>query len=96
MKENNFFLANNVRQFFFYVSSKEFFVLCFPCTLPFAVFSGQHIFHQFRQQTFFFAHIFNKLFFLTFVATNYFFHFFPRPPSPRYQIVRPLPTASLG
>ena len=32
------------------------------CTLPFGGFSGQHIFHQFRQQTFFSDHIFNKLF----------------------------------
>ena len=57
--------------------------------LTFGVFSGQHIFHQFRQQTFFSAHIFNKLFFLTFVATNYLFQFFSSPP-PRYQMVRPL------
>ena len=49
------------------------------CTLPFGVFSGQHIFHQFRQQTFFSDHIFNQLF----------FHFFLAPPPPRYQMVRP-------
>ena len=53
----------------------------------------QHIFHQFRQQTFFSAHIFNKLFFRTFVVTNYFFQFFSRPPL-RYQMVRPLLHAS--
>ena len=28
-------------------------MLSLLCTLPFGVFSGQHIFHQFRQQTFF-------------------------------------------
>ena len=33
------------------------------CRLPFGVFSGQHIFHQFRQQTFF----------LPTFSTNYFF-----------------------
>ena len=37
-------------------------------TLPFGVFSGQHIFHQFRQQTFFSDHIFNKLFFIFFLG----------------------------
>ena len=40
-------------------------MLSLLCTLTFGVFSGQHIFHQFRQQTFFSVHIFNKLFFLT-------------------------------
>ena len=50
------------------------------CTLPFGGFSGQHIFHQFQQQTFFSEHIFNKPF----------FHFFSRSsPPPRYQMVRP-------
>ena len=36
------------------------------CTLPFSGFSGQHIFHQFQQQTFFSGHILNKLFFKIF------------------------------
>ena len=45
------------------------------CTLPFGGFSGQHIFHQFRQQTFF----------LTTFST---ISFFLAPP-PRYQMVRP-------
>ena len=31
------------------------------CTLPFGGFSGQHIFHQFRQQTFFSDHIFQMV-----------------------------------
>ena len=47
------------------------------CTLSFGGFSDQHIFHQFRQQTFLSDHIFNKLF----------FHFFSS--SSRYQMVRP-------
>ena len=50
-------------------------------TLTFGVFSGQHIFHQFRQQTFFCPH-FQQIFFSDFVATNYFnFFLSPRPPS---------------
>ena len=66
-------------------------MLSLLCTLTSGGFSGQHIFHQFRQQTFFSAHIFNKLFFLTFVATNYLHEFQKKilaPPS-RYQMVRP-------
>ena len=65
-------------------------MLSLLCTLPFGVFSGQHILHQFRQQTFFSAHIFNKLFFLTFVATNFFFQFCFIPPPLRYQMMSPL------
>ena len=78
-----FFLVINVRQFFFLCSVEEIFcrMLSLLCRLrlglPFGVFSGQHILHQFRQQTFFSAHIFHKLFFLTFVATNYFFQSSP-------------------
>ena len=49
------------------------------CTLPFGVFSGQHIFHQFRQQTFFFCPHFQQT---AFVATKYLFQFFSRPPPP--------------
>ena len=52
-------------------------MLSLLCRLPFSVSSGQHVFHQFRQQTFF-----NKPFFLIFVATNYFFQFFSSPPPP--------------
>ena len=53
-------------------------------TLPFGVFSGQHIFHQFRQQTFFFCPHFQQTYFLIFVATNYFFQFYSNkiPPPP--------------
>ena len=49
-------------------------MLSLLCTLPFGVFSVQ---------TFFSAYIFNKLFFLTFVATNYLFQFFSSPPPPQ-------------
>ena len=49
------------------------------CTLSFGVFSGQHIFHQFRQQ----------LFFLTTFSTKFEKKKILIPP-PRYQMVRPL------
>ena len=55
---------------FFLCFVEEFFVVCFP------YYVGYHLvffLHKFRQQTFFSAHIFNKLFFQTFVVTNYFF-----------------------
>ena len=69
-----FFLPPVENKFFFWRSTNEIFYLCYVeeifcrmlsllCTLPFGVFSGQHIFHQFRQQTSFSAYIFNKFFF---------------------------------
>ena len=64
-------------------------MLSLLCTLPFSVFSGQHIFHQIRQQTFFLPTFSTNFFFLTFVATNFLFQSRP-PPPPRYQMVRPL------
>ena len=71
-----FFLAINVRQFFFYVSSKNFFVVCFPFHV------GYHLefFHQFRQQFFFSAHTFNKLLFSEFCGDKLFFSIFFYPP----------------
>ena len=59
------------------------------CTLPFGRFPGQHIFHQFRQQTFVSALIFNKRIFSDFCGDKLFFHF-QSPPPPRYQMVHPL------
>ena len=63
--ENKVFFGDQRPTIFFSCYVEEFFcrMLSLLCTLPFGVFSGQHIFHQFRQQTFFSAHIFNKLFF---------------------------------
>ena len=52
------------------------------CTLPFGCFSGQDFFHQFRQQAFFSAHIFNKLFISEFCGDNFFSHIFSVPPLP--------------
>ena len=84
-RENNFF-GRSTSDNFFLCFVEEFFcrMLSLLCRLPFGVFSDQHIFHQFRQ-FFFSAHIFNKLFFLPFVATNIIFNFFlatvaPPPP----------------
>ena len=61
-----FFFTPGGKQVFFWRSTSDNFLLCYVekkicrmlsllCTLPFGVFSGQHIFHQFRQQTFFFC-----------------------------------------
>ena len=83
----NFFFTSERRQSFFWQSTSNNFFLCFVeeifcrmlpllCRSPFGVFSGQHIFHKFRLQTFFLPTFSTNFFFLTFVATNYFFHFF--------------------
>ena len=76
-KKSSFFCDQRLT-IFFLCFVEEFFcrMLSILCTLPFGVFSGQHIFHQFRQQTFFFCPHFQRLIFLTFVATNYFYQFF--------------------
>ena len=82
-----FFLAINLRQFFLcFVKEIKYLFFCrmlsLLCTLTLGGFSGQHIFHKFRQQTLFSAHIFNKLFFFTFVATIYLFQFFNKLSAP--------------
>ena len=67
-----------VANFFFTSARKLFFVMNVR-----QLFSGQHIFHQFRQQTFFSDHIFNKLFFLL-------------PPSPQISNGAPLRWLSMS
>ena len=69
-----FFFGDQRPTIFFLCFIEEFFcrMLSLLCTLPFGVFSGQHIFHQFRQQFFFSAHIFNKLFFSDFCGDKLF------------------------
>ena len=54
---------------------EEFFchMLSLLYTLPFGVFSGQHISHQFRQQTFFFCPHFQQTFFSDFCGDKLFF-----------------------
>ena len=81
-----FFFGDQRPTIYFLCFVKEIFCRMLPllCTLPFGVFSGQHIFFiNFDNKLFFSAHIFNKLFFLTFVATNYLFQFFLGPPPPQ-------------
>ena len=47
------------------------------CTLSFFAFSGQHIFHKFQQQTFFFCtHVQQTGLFLLFWQQTFFFIFF--------------------
>ena len=81
-RKQSFFLAINVRQLFCLCFVEEIFccMLSLSCTLPFGVFSGQHIFHQFRKKLFFSAHIFNKLFFSDFCGDKL---FFSSPPPPQ-------------
>ena len=82
----------HIRSFsFHFISSKNFFVVCFP-------------YYVFYHLVFFLFNIFfinfdNKLFFLPTFSTNFFFwllwrqtiffNFFLPPPPPRYQMVRP-------
>ena len=88
----NFFFTFERKQSFFLV--RQYFLLCFVeeiccrtlsllCTLPFGVFSGQHIFHQFRQQTFFFCPHFQQTFFSDSCGDKLFFSFFFLPPPPQ-------------
>ena len=79
-----FFFGDQRPTFFFYVSLKNFFVICFPYYVGYhLVFFLVNIFFiNFDNKLFFSAHIFNQLFFLTFVGTNYFFQFFSRPSPP--------------
>ena len=77
-----FFLAINVRQFFFYVMSKKFFVVCFPYYVRYhLVFFLVNIFFiNFDNKLFFSAHIFNKLFFSDFCGDKLFFSILFQPP----------------
>ena len=58
-RENNIFFGDQRPTIFFLCFVEDIFcrMLCLLCTLPFGVFSGQHIFHQFRQQTIFFIFV---------------------------------------
>ena len=74
-RENNLFFGDQ-RPTIFYVSSKNFFVVRFPYYVRY------HF--VFFLVNIFFINFDNKLFFLTFVATNYFFQFLlAQPPPPR-------------
>ena len=72
----NFFFTSGGKQASFFVCFVEEFccpMLSLLCTLPFGVFSGQHIFHRFRQQTFFFCPHFQQTFFFDFCGDKLFF-----------------------
>ena len=62
-EKTNFFFGDQRPTIFFYVPSKKVFVVCFPYYVSLGVFSGQHIFHQFRKQTFFFCPHFQQTIF---------------------------------
>ena len=66
------------------------FLICFPYYVGYHLvfFLVNIYFINFENKLFFCPH-FQQTFFLTFVATNYFFQFFLGPP-PRYQMVRSL------
>ena len=72
------------KQAFFYVSSKNFFVVCFPYYVGYHLlfFLVNIFFTNFDNKLFFLPKFSTNFFFLTFVATNNFFNFFYQPPPP--------------
>ena len=64
-RKQSFFFGDQRPTIFFLCFVEEIFCRMFSllCTLQFGVFSGQHIFHQFRQKTFFFCPHFQQNFF---------------------------------
>ena len=82
-RENNFFFCDQRPTIFFLCLVEEIFcrrVYAFPVRYHLVFFLVNIFFINFDNKLFFSAHIFNKLFFLTFVATNYFFLAPPPPP----------------
>ena len=58
-----------------------FFVVCYPYYVRFGVFSGQHIFHQFRQQTILLCQHFQQTFFFGLLwRQTIYLNFFLGPP----------------
>ena len=89
-----FFTSGGKQALFFSDQRPTIFFLCFVeenfchmlsllCRLPFGVSSGQHIFHQFRQQTFFFCPHFQQTFFSDFCGDKLFFFKFNLAPPPQ-------------
>ena len=70
-RENKFFWGDQRPTIFIFMFRRRIFLsyVHLLCTLPFGVFSGKHIFHQFRQQTVF--NFDNKLFFTLWFKKNY-------------------------
>ena len=84
-KQSFFFWQWTSDNFFLCFAEKRkyhFFVVCFPYYV-FGVFSGQHNFHQFRQQTFFFCPHFQQTFFSDFGGDKLFISIFFEPPPPQ-------------
>ena len=82
--QENIFWGSERPTNLFYVSEISDFVACLPYYVPYGIilllYSGQHIFHQFRQKPFFCPH-FQQPFFLTLVAITFFVVFTSsRPP----------------
>ena len=78
--ENKFFFWRSTSDNFFLCYVEEFFcrMLSLLCTLPF----GQHIFHQFRQQTFFLLTFLTNFFLWLLWRQTTFFNFNLAPPPP--------------
>ena len=81
-----FFWRSTSDNFFFMFRPRNFLSYAFPimyvtiwCSFWSTYFSSVI---SFDNKLFLSVHIFNKLFFLTFVATNYFFQFYSSPPLP--------------
>ena len=73
--ENKLFFGDQRPTIFFLCTIEEIFGICFPYYVRYHLvfFSGQHIFHQFRQQTFFFCPHFQQTFFSDFCGDKPFF-----------------------
>ena len=89
-----FFLAIDVRQFFFMFRRRnEIYFLLFAFPIMYVniwwLFWSTY-FSSISTTNFFFCHIFNKKIFSDFCGDKLFISFFSRPPPPRYQMVRPL------
>ena len=82
-----FFWRSTSDNFFFYVSSKNFLVVCFPYYVRYHLvfFLVTIFFINFDKKLFFLPTFSTIFFFLTFMATNYFFQFYssPLPPPPQ-------------
>ena len=78
MLANFFFTSAGKQSFFLAINFRQFYCRMLPllCTLTFGVFSGQHIFHQFRQQTWFFFPHFQQTFFSGFCGDKLFISIF--------------------
>ena len=85
-RKRSFFLAGDQSPtiFFFMFRRRNFLSYAFPIMyVTIWCFFWSTYLSSISTTNFFSAHIFNKLFFWTFLATNYFFQFFSRSPPPQ-------------